>query len=289
MSPVPVLNHYAQVDGLNLFYREAGPKDAPVVLLLHGFPSSSHQFRELMPVLGEKYRVIAPDFPGFGFTEIPDARKYEFTAVNILQTLEALLDSLEIRSFAIYLHDYGAPIGMRLAIKRPEAVKALIVQNGNIYEEGWSSYWQPVRQWWSSADPALRQSLQAGLQPEHIKGLWQAGAKDGQIVGPETYTLDNSLLALPGRMDILLDLFFDHRTNVALYPVFQRFIRERQVPVIVFWGGLDPVFVPAGGEAYKRDAPRAVVKHFNGGHFMLETHLDEMAPDMMEFLRDHLN
>ncbi|KZP29074.1 alpha/beta-hydrolase [Athelia psychrophila] len=288
MSPVPVLNRRAEVDGLSLFYRDAGPKDAPVVLLLHGFPSSSHQFRELIPVLGEKYRVIAPDFPGFGFTEIPDTHKYEFTTANILQTLEALLDALEITAFAVYLHDYGAPIGMRLAIKRPEAARALIVQNGNIYAEGWSAYWDPVRVWWGNSDPALRANLHAGLQPAHIKGLWEAGAKDGQIVGPETYTLDNSLLALPGRMDALMDLFFDHRSNVALYPAFRQYIRDSQIPVIVFWGAQDPVFVPAGGDAYKRDAPQAVVKHLDGGHFMLETHLDDIAPDIMVFLGEHL-
>jgi len=227
--PAMVVNHRIEVDGVDLFYREAGPKDAPVVLLIHGFPSSSHQFRELMPVLAVKYRVLAPDYPGLGFTEIPESRKYEFTTANLVQTLEAFLDALEVKSFAIYLHDFGAPLGLRLAMKRPNAITAYIVQNGNIYEEGWSSYWDPVRLWWTNADPNLRSSLINNLQPLHIKGFWQTGAKEGQVVGPETYTLDSALLTLPGRFDALMDLFFDHRTNVAIYPEFQKFVRESKV------------------------------------------------------------
>jgi len=283
-----VANHRIEVDGVDLFYREAGPKNAPVVLLLHGFPSSSHQFRELMPVLAVKYRVLAPDYPGFGFTEIPDSRTYEFTTANIVQTMEAFIDALQVKSFTIYLHDFGAPVGMRLAMKRPHAITTFVVQNGNIYEEGWSSYWDPVRLWWTNADPKLRTSLSDDLQPPYVKAFWEAGTIDGQVISPETYTLDSTLLAMPGRMDAIMDLFFDHRNNVAMYPDFQKFVRESKVPLIVFWGSQDPAFVPAGADAYKRDIPNVEVKHLNAGHFLLETHLGEIAPDIMNFLGKYL-
>ncbi|SFC97108.1 Pimeloyl-ACP methyl ester carboxylesterase [Cupriavidus sp. OV038] len=264
---------YADADGVRVFYREAGDPQAPVMLLLHGFPTSSHQFRHLIPQLASHFRVIAPDLPGFGFTEVPAARQYRYTFDNLATTLGAFVDALGLERYAMYVFDYGAPTGFRLAVAHPERVTGIVSQNGNAYLDGLGDAWAPVRQYWAEPSTANRQVLHdAMLHLEGTKWQYVHGVADPDSVAPESYTLDAALLERPGNKDIQLDLFLDYANNLKRYPDFQAFFRQAQVPTLVIWGRNDPFFIPPGAEAFRRDNPTAVVELLDTGHFALETH-----------------
>jgi len=268
-----VFTRYADADGVRVFYREAGDPQAPVMLLLHGFPTSSHQFRHLIPQLASHFRVIAPDLPGFGFTEVPAARQYRYTFDNLATTLGAFVDALGLERYAMYVFDYGAPTGFRLAVAHPERVTGIVSQNGNAYLDGLGDAWAPVRQYWAEPSAANRQVLHdAMLHLEGTKWQYVHGVADPDSVAPESYTLDAALLERPGNKDIQLDLFLDYANNLKRYPDFQAFFRQAQVPTLVIWGRNDPCFIPPGAEAFRRDNPAAVVELLDTGHFALETH-----------------
>lgn len=275
--------HFTDADGLRIFYREAGSKDAPVLLLLHGFPASSFQFRELMPLLADKYRVIAPDLPGFGFTEVPPSRQYEYTFANFATTIDAFTEALQLGRFALYVFDYGAPTGLRLALKHPEKITAIITQNGNAYEEGLGSAWEPVRRYWQAPSAANREALRPFYTYEGIREQYLTSPHP-ELVKPESYTLDAALMARPGNVEIQLDLILDYRTNVALYPEFQGYFREQKPRTLAVWGEDDPFFIAAGAKAFQRDNPDAEIHLLNAGHFALETDVTTIAQHIREFL-----
>ena len=282
---IPLTSHHRmEADGVQVFYREAGPADAPVILLLHGFPTSSFQYRELIPRLADRYRVIAPDLPGFGFTEIPAERRYTYSFDNLAKTLFAFTQALQLTRYAMYVFDYGAPTGFRLALMAPERVTAIVSQNGNAYEEGLGDAWQPIRRYWREPSLEHRNAIRAGLTPDGMRHEYASGMPDPALVRPESYTLDAALLARPGNVDIQLDLFLDYADNVKLYPRFQEYFRSAKPPLLAVWGKFDPYFIPAGAEAFKRDLPNASVKFLPTGHFALETHVQEIAIEMREFL-----
>ncbi|GAB5590721.1 hypothetical protein Unana1_05621 [Umbelopsis nana] len=286
--PSQTLTNTIPVDGVQLFYREAGSKNAPHVLLLHGFPSSSHQYRNLIPVLAQKYHVIAPDLPGFGFTVVPEERQYHYTFESFAQTVGHFLDALHIKSFAVYVFDYGAPTGFRLGLIRQDlTITAIISQNGNAYEEGLGDFWEPIKRYWKDNSKENRDALRPFLTLDGTKSQYFGGVPESLVnqIQPEAYYLDQALLDRPGNKDIQLDIFYDYRTNVALYPQFQAYIKERKVPVLAVWGKNDPIFIPPGAEAFKRDNPdNTVVKLLDTGHFALETHLDEISRHIFTFL-----
>jgi pimeloyl-ACP methyl ester carboxylesterase len=274
-----------QADGVNVFYREAGAADAPVVLLLHGFPTSSHMFRNLIPLLATKYRVIAPDLPGFGFTEVPAERKYAYTFDSLAATMEAFVQALKLESYALYVFDYGAPTGFRLAAAHPERVTALISQNGNAYLEGLSEEgWAPMRKQWADPSEENNAVMRGFLSLDVTRWQYTHGVANPEQVAPEAYYLDAMLMTRPGNADIQVGLFYDYRNNLTLYPTFQKFFRDTQVPTLVIWGKNDPFFIPPGAEAYRRDNPNAVVKLLDTGHFALETHVDEIAGEIHKLL-----
>jgi pimeloyl-ACP methyl ester carboxylesterase len=276
--------HRIQADGVTVFYREAGPADAPVVLLLHGFPTSSFQYRELIPRLADRYRVIAPDLPGFGFTEVPPDRHYKYTFDALANTILAFTDALNLKRYALYVFDYGAPTGFRLAMARPERITAIVSQNGNAYEEGLGDAWAPIRQYWKNPTPENRETLRQALSPAGIRWQYTEGVSDPSVIAPEGYTLDAALIERPGNMEIQLDLFLDYANNVKLYPAFQEYFRKSKPPLLAIWGKNDPFFIPPGAEAYPRDNPNATVQFLDTGHFALETHLEEIAAAMRHFL-----
>jgi pimeloyl-ACP methyl ester carboxylesterase len=283
--PIPRTSIYrVEADGVTVFFRQAGPADAPVVLLLHGFPASSFQFRELIPRLADSYRVVAPDLPGFGFTEVPGQRRYRYSFDALAQTMLAFTDALGLRSYALYVFDYGAPTGFRLALARPERVTAIVSQNGNVYEEGLGDAWAPIRRYWSEPSPENRDALRKALTPEGVRREYLTGMSNPDVIAPEGFTLDAALLARPGNVDIQLDLFLDYATNVKLYPKFQDYFRTAKPPLLAVWGKHDPYFLPAGAEAFRRDNPQAAVQFLDTGHFALETHVEEVAHAMKQFL-----
>lgn len=277
-----VRHRYAAVDGSRVFYREAGPADGPGVLLLHGFPTSSFMFRELIPRLADRYRVIAPDLPGFGFTEV--AAGYRHTFANLAETIGRFTEVVGLTRFAMYVFDYGSPVGFRLAVAHPGRVWGVVSQNGNAYEEGLSAGWDPVKAYWREPTEANRAALRALNTPEAVRWQYEHGVPDASLVAPETYTLDSALIARPGNEEVQLDLIGDYATNVAMYPAFQRFLRERRPAVLAAWGRNDPFFLPAGAEAFKRDVPDAEVVFYDTGHFALETHADEIGTKIRQFL-----
>jgi len=284
---IPLTSHHLiEVDGVHVFYREAGPADAPVVLLLHGFPTSSFQYRELIPRLADRYHVIAPDLPGFGFTEVPAERKYNYTFDGLAKTIFAFTQALKLVRYAMYVFDYGAPTGFRLALMAPERVTAIISQNGNAYEEGLGNAWQPIQRYWREPTLEHRNAIRAGLTLEGMRHEYSVGIPTPSLIKPEGYTLDAALLARPGNVDIQLDLFLDYANNVKLYPKFQEYFRTRKPPLLAVWGKFDPYFIPAGAEAFKKDIPTAIVKFLPTGHFALETHLQEISIAMREFLME---
>lgn len=276
--------HRVEADGVTVFYREAGAADAPLVLLLHGFPTSSFQYRELMPRLADRYRVIAPDLPGFGFTEVSEQRRYKYSFDALARTVLAFTNALGLDRYALYVFDYGAPTGFRLAMARPERVTAIVSQNGNAYEEGLGDAWAPIRRYWSEPSFENREAVRQALSPEGIRWQYTAGVPNPDVIAPEGYTLDTAMIARPGNMDIQLDLFLDYANNVKLYPAFQEYFRKSKPPLLAIWGKHDPFFIPAGAEAYRRDNPNAVVQLLDTGHFALETHVEEIALSMRQFL-----
>lgn len=275
---------YADVEGLRVFYREAGDAGAPAVLLLHGFPTSSHMYRDLIGPLAARYRVVAPDLPGFGFTDAPDRSSFAYSFDNLARVIDRFSEVVGLTRYALYIFDYGAPVGLRLALAHPERITALISQNGNAYEEGLSSGWNPIQRYWQQPSEVNRRALRDFLTPEATRSQYTYGVADPSLIAPESFTLDSVLLDRPGNVEIQLDLFLDYRNNVALYPEFQRYFREHRPPTLAVWGKNDPFFLPAGAEAYRRDNPEAEVHFFETGHFALETHLHEIAGRIHDFL-----
>ncbi len=273
----------ADLDGFKIFYREAGSPDAPKLLLLHGFPSASHMFRDLIPLLADRFHIIAPDLPGFGKSDMPERG---CTFDRIADTIDRFTDIVGFDRYAVYVFDYGAPTGFRLAMKHPDRIAAIISQNGNAYEEGLSDGWNPIRAYWEEASPANREALRVFLKPETTIWQYTHGVPDATAVSPDGYSLDNFYLARPGADDLQLDLFGDYKSNVALYPAFQKYFRTHKPPLLAVWGKNDPFFLPAGAEAFKRDIPGAVVRFFDAGHFALETHAAEIAAAIRDFLPD---
>lgn len=282
---VPVSIQKVETDGVNVFYRAAGDMSAPVVLLLHGFPASSFMFRELIPRLANAYRVIAPDLPGFGFTNVPADRNYIYSFDQLALTMEGFTKALKIDKYAIYVFDYGAPTGFRLAMAQPQKVTAIVTQNGNAYEEGLGDAWGPIRKYWAEPTAANRDVLRRNiLTLEGTRWQYTHGVSDPDSVPPESYTLDAALLERPGNKDIQLDLFLDYSSNVKLYPKFQEYFRKSRPPLLAIWGKNDPFFVPAGAEAFGKDLPNARIQFLDTGHFALETHVIEIAAAMSNFL-----
>jgi len=272
------------VGGLNIFYREAGPKDAPAILLLHGFPSASHMFRDLIPLLADRFRVVAPDLPGFGQSDMPERGEFTYTFDNVARTIDRFTEGVELGRFAVYVFDYGAPTGFRLATWHPERVTAIISQSGNAYVEGLSDGWKPIRAYWEDPSPANRDALRAFLAPATTVWQYTYGVADAASVSPDGYSLDNFYLARPGADEVQLDLFGDYKSNVALYPEFQAYFRHHKPPFLAVWGRNDPFFLPAGAEAFRRDMPGAVVRFLDTGHFALETHAEEIAEAIRSLL-----
>lgn len=271
----------AIVDGFKVFYRQAGAPDAPKLLLLHGFPSASHMFRDLIPLLADRFHIVAPDLPGFGNSDLP-GRGCTFD--RIADTIDRFTEIVGFDRYALYVFDYGAPTGFRLAVRHPDRITAIISQNGNAYEEGLSDGWNPIRAYWQDASPANRDALRAFLKPETTAWQYTHGVPNTTSVSPDGYSLDNFYLSRPGADEIQLDLFGDYKSNVALYPAFQAYFRTHKPPFLAVWGKNDPFFLPAGAEAFKRDIPNAVVRFFDTGHFALETHAAEIAASIRAFL-----
>lgn len=273
-----------QVGEVEVFYREAGPKDGPVLLLLHGFPSSSHMFRDLMPLLASRYRVIAPDLPGFGNTKAPPRGRFDYTFDNLYSIIEGFTEALQLEKYSLYVFDYGAPVGFRLAAANPGKVTAIISQNGNAYLEGFSDQWGPWQAYWREPSAANREACRASLSPETIRD-WQYGTgADPTRLSPDGYTLDIHYMARAGAEDIQLDLILDYRSNVAAYPAFQQYFRDHQPPLLAVWGKHDPAFIPPGAKAYQRDIADAEIHLLDAGHFALETHAMDVAGLIIEFL-----
>ena len=285
-SSIPVTSiHKIEADGVKVFYREAGEPSAPVVLLLHGFPTSSFMFRELIPRLAGQFRVIAPDLPGFGFTEVPAERKYTYSFDALARTMEAFTDALGLNRYAIYVFDYGAPTGLRLAMAHPERVSAIISQNGNAYEEGLGDAWGPIRKYWAEPTAENREVIRKNvLSMEGTRWQYTHGVSNPESVAPESYTLDVALMERPGNEEIQLDLFLNYASNVKLYPKFQEYFRTSRPPLLAIWGKNDPFFIPAGAEAFRKDLPNAKVQFLDTGHFATETHVVEIASAMEDFL-----
>ena len=274
----------ARVDGIEIFYREAGPAAAPAVVLLHGFPSSSHMFRNLIPALAHRYRVIAPDYPAFGHSAAPDRRAFRYSFARFAELIDGLLNQLGVERYALYVQDYGAPVGFRLALKHPERITALVVQNGNAYEEGLKEFWNPIKAYWAEGSDANRTALRAGLTPAATKSQYVDGVRDPSRVAPDAWVFDQALLDRPGIDEIMLDLFKDYATNVALYPQFHAFFRSRRPPTLIVWGTHDVIFPPDGARAYLRDLPDAELHLLDTGHFALEDKGGEIAALMLGFL-----
>jgi pimeloyl-ACP methyl ester carboxylesterase len=284
--PRPPVVHYrtASVDGTDVFYREAGPAGAPAVLLLHGFPTSSHMFRNLIPLLADRYRVIAPDYPGFGQSAAPDHTKFAYSFAHFADIIDELLVQMKVEKYAIYLMDYGAPVGYRIALKHPERVSALVIQNGNAYAEGLKNFWNPIKAYWADRSDAHRHALDGLLTLETTKFQYLDGVADPTRIDPDNWLHDQTLLDRPGNKDIQLDLFYDYGSNVTMYPQFQEFLRQRKPPALIVWGANDKIFPADGARAYLGDLPHADLHLLDTGHFALEDKLDDMAPLIRGFL-----
>jgi pimeloyl-ACP methyl ester carboxylesterase len=284
MTSQEVKHLTTQVEGLNIFYREAGPTGAPVVLLLHGYPTSSHMYRNLIPILSEQYHVIAPDLIGFGYSDAPHYKTFQYTFDSLTKYIQGFVDQLGLKRFAIQVFDYGAPVGFRLAVANPEKITGIISQNGNAYEEGLSGGWNPIQKYWADPSDENRNNLRAMTTAAATQRQYFTGVNDKSLVAPESYTLDQFFLDRDENVEIQLDLFKDYASNVALYPIFHDYFRKSQVSLLAAWGNKDPLFLPAGAEAFKRDLPNAIVKFFDAGHFALETHVNEIGQEILKFL-----
>jgi pimeloyl-ACP methyl ester carboxylesterase len=280
----PIKYRKADVDGLKVFYREAGLVDAPTLLLLHGFPTSSHMFRDLIPLLADRFHIVAPDLPGFGQSDLPPRDAFSYTFVRLAEVIGRFTEVVNLKRFAIYIFDYGAPVGLRIAIKHPERITAIISQNGNAYEEGLSDGWNPIQKYWREPTKVNRDALRSFLSPETTLWQYTHGVSDPSVVSPDGYSLDDFYLTRPGAHEAQLDLFLDYASNVALYPQFQAYFRNHRPPLLAVWGRNDPFFLPAGAEAFKRDIPGADVRFFDTGHFALETHGAEIATAIGGFI-----
>ncbi len=280
--------HTANVDGVEVFYREAGDKNAPALILLHGFPTSSHMFRNLIPLLADKYHVIAPDYPGFGQSAMPERDKFAYTFDNYATVVDKLLQQLNVKNYAMYVMDYGAPVGFRLAEANPDKVTALIVQNGNAYVEGLGEFWDPIKAYWQTGGSTEREALRWLTSVKATKWQYTNGVKDAALVSPDTWIMDQALLDRPGNAEIQLDLFYDYRSNIPLYPQWQAYFRKYAPPTLVVWGENDAIFIAAGAMPYKRDLPGAETHLLDTGHFALETHSSEIANLIRKFLDKHL-
>jgi pimeloyl-ACP methyl ester carboxylesterase len=274
----------ADVDGLKVFYREAGRPDAPTLLLLHGFPTAGHMFRELIPMLADRFHLVAPDLPGFGQSDMPSRNGFSYTFARLAEVIERFTEVIGLTRFSIYVFDYGAPTGFRLAVRHPERISAIISQNGNAYEDGLSEGWKPIRAYWREGSETNRNAIRALLSPDTTIWQYTHGVPDTTSVSPDGFSLDNFYLARPGADEIQLDLFGDYKSNVAMYPEFQAYFRKHKPPLLAVWGKNDPFFLPAGAEAFKRDIPGADVRFLDTGHFAIETHCDEIAAAILEFL-----
>jgi pimeloyl-ACP methyl ester carboxylesterase len=275
----------AEVDGFKVFYRQAGRNGAPKLLLLHGFPSAGHMFRDLIPHLADDFHIVAPDLPGFGQSDMPSRETFKYTFDHIADVIERFTEVIGFDRFAVYVFDYGAPTGFRLAMRQPARITAIISQNGNAYEEGLSEGWNPIRAYWQDPSAENRKALRAFLAPETTRWQYTHGVTDETAVSPDGYSLDNFYLARPGADEIQLDLFGDYKSNIALYPAFQDYFRKHKPPFLAVWGKNDPFFLPPGAEAFKRDIPNAIVRFFDTGHFALETHAREIGDAIREFLK----
>jgi pimeloyl-ACP methyl ester carboxylesterase len=276
------------IDGVKVFYREAGPPTAPTIVLLHGFPSSSNMFRDLIPRLQQRYHVIAPDYPGFGHSDAPERTRFRYTFANLAGITDALLTRLNVQRYALYVMDYGAPVGYRLALAHPERVTALVVQNGNAYPEGLQAFWKPIKAYWASGSQTDRDALRAGTTLAATREQYLEGVRDASRVDPSAWLHDQALLDRPGNVEIQLDLFYDYRTNVDLYPRFHDFFRDRRPPTLIVWGNNDRIFPGDGARAYLRDLPQAELHLLDSGHFALEDQGPEIARLMLDFLDRHL-
>ncbi|MDX2210405.1 MAG: alpha/beta hydrolase [Sphingopyxis sp.] len=284
VAPIVTYHRTADVDGIGIFYREAGPADAPVVLLLHGFPTSSHMFRNLILHLADRYRVIAPDYPGYGQSDSPDRANFAYTFDNFARLVDKLLGQLGIEKFAMYVMDYGAPVGWRLALQEPGRITGLIVQNGNAYDEGLKAFWDPIKAYWNEGSQDTRQALAGLLTIETTIFQYTDGVADKTRVSPDNWVHDQVLLDRPGNADIQLDMFYDYRTNLPLYPAVQAWFRQHSPPTLIIWGKNDYIFPADGAHPYKRDLPEVEFHLLDTGHFALEDQLDTMVPLIRDFL-----
>lgn len=275
------------VENTEIFYRKAGSPDNPAILLLHGFPSSSHMYRDLIPLLAEDFYVVAPDFPGFGQTFAPERGEFDYSFEHIAHITDLFTESIGLSRYAMYVFDYGAPIGFRLAVRHPERITAIVSQNGNVYREGLGKKWADREVYWANPTPEGRRKFSTAYAPETIIGQYTFGTPEGSV-SPDGYTLDIAYVSAAGRAEIQNDLILDYRTNVALYPAFQQYLREHRPPLLAVWGKNDPSFIPAGALAFKRDVPEAEIHFVDSGHFALESHVEEIASVMIPFLRKHL-
>jgi pimeloyl-ACP methyl ester carboxylesterase len=280
---MPTTYRTASIDGVKIFYREAGDPKAPTLLLLHGFPTSSHMYRELIPVLADRYHVVAPDLPGFGFSDAPDRANFKYTFDHLADVIDRFTEVIELSRYALYVFDYGAPVGFRLAIRHPERITAVISQNGNAYLEGLSEGWNPIQAYWKNPSRENREALRAFLKPETTQWQYTQGVPNPERLSPDAWTLDAALLARSGNDEIQLDLFGDYQSNIALYPKFQEFIRTGR-PLLAVWGKNDPFFLPAGAAAFERDNPDAEIHLLDAGHFALESQGPEIAAVIHNFL-----
>ena len=275
--------HYrtAAVGDHQIFYREAGDPNQTSLLLLHGFPSSSHMFRNLIPLLADRFHIVAPDLPGFGFSQSPPRSQFKYTFDNLATVIEAFTEVVRLQRYALYVFDYGAPVGYRLAMRHPDRVTAIVSQNGNAYEDGLSDAWDPIRRYWAEPTTKNREVVRDALLTfEGTRWQYTHGVANPEMIAPESYTLDAALLERPGNKDIQLDLFLDYASNLTLYPVFQKYFSDAKPPLLAIWGKHDPFFIPAGAEAYRRDNPNAVVEFLDSGHFALETHFEKIASEI---------
>ncbi len=287
-AAVQVHYRFEQVGDVKVFYREAGDPSSPTILLLHGFAASSYMFRDVIPALADRYHVVAPDLPSFGYTEAPGRDGYEYTFDNLARTIDAFTEQLNLDRYAIMVHDYGAPVGWRLASAHPERITAIVSQNGNAYEEGLASGWDAIKTYWAAPTAANRAALKDFPTPASIKWQYLEGVRDPSLVSPDGYTLEGLHVIRPGNADIQLDLLLDYASNVAAYPRFQAYFREKQPPLLAVWGENDPYFLPAGAQAWTRDIPGADIRFYDTGHFALETHGNEIIPAIRAFLDENV-